>query len=36
MVMVDVVTFFGAYIILLWLNFFSDFHPLGSKYLIKE
>ena len=28
--------FFVAYIILLWINFFSDYHLLGSKYLVDE
>ena len=28
--------FFVAYIILLWIGFFSDYHLLGSKYLVKE
>lgn len=28
--------FFVAYIILLWINFFRDYHLLGSKYLVDE
>ena len=28
--------FFVAYIILLWINFFRDYHLLGSKYLVEE
>ena len=28
--------FFVAYITLLWINFFRDYHLLGSKYLVDE
>lgn len=28
--------FFVAYIILLWINFFRDYHLLGTKYLVDE
>lgn len=28
--------FFVAYIILLWINFFREYHLLGSKYLVDE
>ena len=28
--------FFVAYIILLWINFFRDYHLLDSKYLVDE
>ena len=31
-----VMPFFVAYIILLWVNFFRDYHLLGCKYLVEE
>ena len=31
-----VMPFFVAYIILLWINFFRDYHLLGSKYFVDE
>ena len=31
-----VMPFFVAYIVLLWINFFRDYHLLGSKYLVDE